>query len=121
MLTWRGRSFGLADTPGLNGQHFAWFSLNLADLQQVCAILSRQLGSPVAQLRLPHWGLSSPSPHCRFFAVPVTALIANFGIPRWAREKIVNGIQLGIHLYAHIVFLVSMIPHCICLETCCIC
>lgn len=34
------------------------------------------------------------------------ALIANFGIPRWAREKIVNGIQLGIHLYAHIVFLV---------------
>lgn len=43
---------------------------------------------------------------CRFFAVPVMALIANFGIPRWAREKIVNGIQLGIHLYAHIVFLV---------------
>ena len=42
----------------------------------------------------------------RFFAVPVMALIANFGIPRWAREKIVNGIQLGIHLYAHIVFLV---------------
>uniref|UniRef100_A0A8C7M893 Transmembrane protein 145 n=1 Tax=Oncorhynchus kisutch TaxID=8019 RepID=A0A8C7M893_ONCKI len=42
-----------------------------------------------------------------FFAVPVMALIANFGIPRWAREKIVNGIQLGIHLYAHIVFLVS--------------
>uniref|UniRef100_A0A3Q1F5V9 Transmembrane protein 145 n=1 Tax=Acanthochromis polyacanthus TaxID=80966 RepID=A0A3Q1F5V9_9TELE len=41
-----------------------------------------------------------------FFAVPVMALIANFGIPRWAREKIVNGIQLGIHLYAHIVFLV---------------
>ncbi|TKS82313.1 Transmembrane protein 145 [Collichthys lucidus] len=40
-----------------------------------------------------------------FFAVPVMALIANFGIPRWAREKIVNGIQLGIHLYAHIVFL----------------
>lgn len=44
----------------------------------------------------------------RFFAVPVMALIANFGIPRWAREKIVNGIQLGIHLYAHIVFLVCM-------------
>lgn len=42
----------------------------------------------------------------RFFAVPVMALIANFGISRWAREKIVNGIQLGIHLYAHIVFLV---------------
>lgn len=35
------------------------------------------------------------------------ALIANFGIPRWAREKIVNGIQLGIHLYAHMVFLVG--------------
>lgn len=34
------------------------------------------------------------------------ALIANFGIPKWAREKIVNGIQLGIHLYAHGVFLV---------------
>ncbi|XP_074837452.1 transmembrane protein 145 isoform X1 [Carettochelys insculpta] len=45
-----------------------------------------------------------------FFAVPVTALIANFGIPRWAREKIVNGIQLGIHLYAHAVFLVSPCP-----------
>uniref|UniRef100_A0A8C5DKQ7 Intimal thickness related receptor IRP domain-containing protein n=1 Tax=Gouania willdenowi TaxID=441366 RepID=A0A8C5DKQ7_GOUWI len=43
-----------------------------------------------------------------FFAVPVMALIANFGIPRWAREKIVNGIQLGIHLYAHIVFLVRI-------------
>lgn len=43
---------------------------------------------------------------CRFFAVPVTALIANFGIPKWAREKIVNGIQLGIHFYAHAVFLV---------------
>lgn len=42
----------------------------------------------------------------RFFAVPVMALIANFGIPKWAREKIVNGIQLGIHLYAHGVFLV---------------
>uniref|UniRef100_A0A8C5CGX4 Transmembrane protein 145 n=1 Tax=Gadus morhua TaxID=8049 RepID=A0A8C5CGX4_GADMO len=42
-----------------------------------------------------------------FFAVPVMALIANFGISRWAREKIVNGIQLGIHLYAHIVFLVG--------------
>ncbi|XP_011791984.1 PREDICTED: transmembrane protein 145 [Colobus angolensis palliatus] len=40
-----------------------------------------------------------------FFAVPVMALIANFGIPKWAREKIVNGIQLGIHLYAHGVFL----------------
>ncbi|KAI2655225.1 Transmembrane protein 145 [Labeo rohita] len=40
-----------------------------------------------------------------FFAVPVMALIANFGISRWAREKIVNGIQLGIHLYAHVVFL----------------
>lgn len=39
--------------------------------------------------------------------MPVTALIANFGIPKWAREKIVNGIQLGIHLYAHAVFLVS--------------
>uniref|UniRef100_A0A2K5K9V0 Uncharacterized protein n=1 Tax=Colobus angolensis palliatus TaxID=336983 RepID=A0A2K5K9V0_COLAP len=43
-----------------------------------------------------------------FFAVPVMALIANFGIPKWAREKIVNGIQLGIHLYAHGVFLVRM-------------
>lgn len=38
------------------------------------------------------------------------ALIANFGIPRWAREKIVNGIQLGIHLYAHIVFLIITRP-----------
>lgn len=47
-------------------------------------------------------------PPCRFFAVPVMALIANFGIPKWAREKIVNGIQLGIHLYAHGVFLVRM-------------
>uniref|UniRef100_A0A8D2J5C4 Transmembrane protein 145 n=1 Tax=Varanus komodoensis TaxID=61221 RepID=A0A8D2J5C4_VARKO len=48
-----------------------------------------------------------------FFAVPVTALIANFGIPKWAREKIVNGIQLGIHLYAHAVFLVRLpaVPH----------
>lgn len=49
--------------------------------------------------------------HClpfRFFAVPVMALIANFGIPKWAREKIVNGIQLGIHLYAHGVFLVRL-------------
>ncbi|KAF7227071.1 transcript variant X1 [Nothobranchius furzeri] len=45
-----------------------------------------------------------------FFAVPVMALIANFAIPRWAREKIVNGIQLGIHLYAHIVFLVITRP-----------
>uniref|UniRef100_A0A8D3CJZ2 Transmembrane protein 145 n=1 Tax=Scophthalmus maximus TaxID=52904 RepID=A0A8D3CJZ2_SCOMX len=45
-----------------------------------------------------------------FFAVPVMALIANYGIPRWAREKIVNGIQLGIHLYAHIVFLVITRP-----------
>ncbi|CAG6014887.1 unnamed protein product [Menidia menidia] len=45
-----------------------------------------------------------------FFAVPVMALIANFGIPRWAREKIVNGIQLGIHLYAHIVFLIITRP-----------
>jgi hypothetical protein len=36
------------------------------------------------------------------------ALIANFGIPKWAREKIVNGFQLGIHLYAHGVFLVRM-------------
>ncbi|KAK1806209.1 hypothetical protein P4O66_000096 [Electrophorus voltai] len=46
----------------------------------------------------------------RFFAVPVMALIANFGISRWAREKIVNGIQLGIHLYAHIVFLAITRP-----------
>ncbi|MEQ2201896.1 hypothetical protein XENOCAPTIV_020075, partial [Xenoophorus captivus] len=49
-----------------------------------------------------------------FFAVPVMALIANFGIPRWAREKIVNGIQLGIHLYAHIVFLVRTTRTCSC-------
>ncbi|GCC39814.1 hypothetical protein chiPu_0023946 [Chiloscyllium punctatum] len=35
------------------------------------------------------------------------ALIANFGIPKWVREKVVNGIQLGIYLYAHTVFLVS--------------
>ncbi|XP_014749680.1 PREDICTED: free fatty acid receptor 2-like, partial [Sturnus vulgaris] len=40
-----------------------------------------------------------------FLAVPVSALVANFGIPKWAREKIVNGIQLGTHLYAHGVFL----------------
>ncbi|XP_038623613.1 transmembrane protein 145 [Tachyglossus aculeatus] len=45
-----------------------------------------------------------------FFAVPVMALIANFGIPKWAREKIVNGIQLGIHLYAHGVFLLMTRP-----------
>ncbi|XP_026537239.1 transmembrane protein 145 [Notechis scutatus] len=45
-----------------------------------------------------------------FFAVPVTALIANFGIPKWAREKIVNGIQLGIHFYAHAVFLIITRP-----------
>uniref|UniRef100_A0A8C8VJK0 Transmembrane protein 145 n=1 Tax=Pelusios castaneus TaxID=367368 RepID=A0A8C8VJK0_9SAUR len=45
-----------------------------------------------------------------FFAVPVTALIANFGIPKWAREKIVNGMQLGIHLYAHAVFLIMTRP-----------
>ncbi|XP_078393104.1 transmembrane protein 145, partial [Cetorhinus maximus] len=45
-----------------------------------------------------------------FFAVPVTALIANFGIPKWVREKIVNGIQLGICLYAHAVFLVITRP-----------
>uniref|UniRef100_A0A8C1AGD7 Transmembrane protein 145 n=1 Tax=Cyprinus carpio carpio TaxID=630221 RepID=A0A8C1AGD7_CYPCA len=45
-----------------------------------------------------------------FFAVPVMALIANFGISRWAREKIVNGIQLGIHLYAHVVFLAITRP-----------
>ncbi|KAK1151842.1 transmembrane protein 145 isoform X1 [Acipenser oxyrinchus oxyrinchus] len=45
-----------------------------------------------------------------FFAVPVMALIANFGIPKWAREKIVNGIQLGIHLYAHMVFLIITRP-----------
>lgn len=50
----------------------------------------------------------------RFFAVPVMALIANFGIPRWAREKIVNGIQLGIHLYAHIVFLVCTMSRPLC-------
>ncbi|XP_067874821.1 transmembrane protein 145-like [Heterodontus francisci] len=46
----------------------------------------------------------------RFFAVPVVALIANFGIPKWVREKIVNGIQLGICLYAHAVFLVITRP-----------
>ncbi|KAM9224981.1 transmembrane protein 145 isoform 1-T1 [Dugong dugon] len=45
-----------------------------------------------------------------FFAVPVMALIANFGIPKWAREKIVNGIQLGIHFYAHGVFLIMTRP-----------
>uniref|UniRef100_A0A672SF17 Transmembrane protein 145 n=1 Tax=Sinocyclocheilus grahami TaxID=75366 RepID=A0A672SF17_SINGR len=45
-----------------------------------------------------------------FFAVPVMALIANFGISRWAREKIVNGIQLGIHLYAHVIFLAITRP-----------
>ncbi|XP_043936721.1 transmembrane protein 145 isoform X2 [Protopterus annectens] len=45
-----------------------------------------------------------------FFAVPVMALIANFGIPKWAREKIVNGIQLGIHFYAHTVFLIITRP-----------
>ncbi|TRZ05232.1 hypothetical protein HGM15179_021875, partial [Zosterops borbonicus] len=45
-----------------------------------------------------------------FLAVPVSALVANFGIPKWAREKIVNGIQLGTHLYAHGVFLVRETP-----------
>uniref|UniRef100_A0A8U8BPB1 Transmembrane protein 145 n=1 Tax=Geospiza parvula TaxID=87175 RepID=A0A8U8BPB1_GEOPR len=45
-----------------------------------------------------------------FLAVPVSALVANFGIPKWAREKIVNGIQLGTHLYAHGVFLVLTRP-----------
>eukprot|EP00061_Rhincodon_typus_P006346 g26900.t1 len=45
-----------------------------------------------------------------FFAVPVMALIANFGIPKWVREKIVNGIQLGIYLYAHAIFLVITRP-----------
>ncbi|XP_072440725.1 transmembrane protein 145-like [Chiloscyllium punctatum] len=45
-----------------------------------------------------------------FFAVPIMALIANFGIPKWVREKVVNGIQLGIYLYAHTVFLVITRP-----------
>ncbi|XP_059824187.1 transmembrane protein 145 isoform X1 [Hypanus sabinus] len=45
-----------------------------------------------------------------FIAVPVTVLIANFGIPKWVREKIVNGMQLGISLYAHTVFLVITRP-----------
>ncbi|XP_066843122.1 LOW QUALITY PROTEIN: transmembrane protein 145, partial [Anser cygnoides] len=45
-----------------------------------------------------------------FLAVPLTALVATFGIPKWAREKIVNGIQLGTHLYAHGVFLVMTRP-----------
>ncbi|XP_072776888.1 transmembrane protein 145 isoform X4 [Taeniopygia guttata] len=45
-----------------------------------------------------------------FLAVPVSALVANFGIPKWAREKIVNGIQLGTHLYAHGVFLLLTRP-----------
>lgn len=58
--------------------------------------------------RMESRGATHSKPPRRFFAVPVMALIANFGIPKWAREKIVNGIQLGIHLYAHGVFLVSM-------------
>ncbi|XP_069769367.1 transmembrane protein 145-like [Narcine bancroftii] len=45
-----------------------------------------------------------------FVAVPVTALIANFGIAKWSREKIVNGMQLVVCLYAHSVFLVITRP-----------
>ncbi|CAM9759608.1 unnamed protein product [Lampetra fluviatilis] len=45
-----------------------------------------------------------------FFSVPVVALIANFVMAKWEREKMVNDIQLGIHLYAHAVFLVMTRP-----------
>lgn len=73
--------------------------------------LLRIVSSPLPQSSYPFRVCSALNlPHLpppRFFAVPVMALIANFGIPRWAREKIVNGIQLGIHLYAHMVFLVG--------------
>ena len=47
------------------------------------------------------------SSSCRFIAMPVSVIIAYHGIDKWAREKVINGIQRSICLVGHLLFLVS--------------
>lgn len=44
---------------------------------------------------------------CRFWLGPIVTFIAFEGIPKWTREKVVNGVNLLVILLGHVVFLVS--------------
>ncbi|CAD5117960.1 DgyrCDS6699 [Dimorphilus gyrociliatus] len=45
-----------------------------------------------------------------FLAMPVFALIAYYAIDKWAREKVVNGVEVSIAFLAHISFLILTRP-----------
>lgn len=43
----------------------------------------------------------------RFISCPVVVLISTLAVPKWMREKIINGVELLIAFEAHFVFFVS--------------
>ena len=43
----------------------------------------------------------------RFWAGPIVTFIAFNGIPKWTREKVVNGVNLFVIFFGHLVFMVS--------------
>ena len=46
---------------------------------------------------------------CRFLAGPIVALVALNGMPKWQREKVVNGVNLLVIFLGHLVFLVCYV------------
>ena len=45
----------------------------------------------------------------RFISAPIVVLISSLAVPKWMREKIINGVELLIAFEAHLVFYVSTI------------
>ena len=43
----------------------------------------------------------------RFWAGPIVAFAAIDGMPKWTREKVVNGVNLLVVFLGHLIFLVS--------------
>lgn len=43
----------------------------------------------------------------RFISAPIVIMIATFVVPKYMREKVINGVELGIAFQAHLIFFVS--------------
>jgi len=44
----------------------------------------------------------------RFISAPIVIMVASFVIPKYMREKIINGVELAIAFKAHLIFFVSI-------------
>ena len=49
-----------------------------------------------------------------FISAPIVVMVSSFVVPKYMREKVTNGVELGIAFWAHLVFFVSFLFSLIC-------